>query len=115
MISSWNSKYACDTYDWFKQKLAEYLGCFQYTPFMLEVRNNDWTPETIDDYCKFLKHIFDDRLMDCHNDIDVFAYTMFYGDGANNTIPRDICNGDPIRLLSITSLGKDYNRISCAL
>ena len=114
MISSWNSKFACDTYDWFKQKLLEY-GCFQYTPFMLEVRNNDWTPETIEDYRKFLKHIFDDRLMDCHNDIDTFAYTMFCGDGANNTIPKEICNGDHIRLIPITSFDRDSNRISCAM
>ena len=82
---------------------------------MLEVRNNDWTPETIEDYRKFLKHIFDDRLMDCHNDIDTFAYTMFCGDGANNTIPKEICNGDPIRLIPITSFDRDSNRISCAM
>ena len=43
---------------------------------MLEVRNNDWTQESIENYKKFLKHIFEDRLNDCNNDINTMAETL---------------------------------------
>ena len=45
---------------------------------MLEVRNNNWTQESIENYKKFLKHIFEDRLNDCNNDINtIHNYSGF--------------------------------------
>ena len=58
MISSKNVNNAIKTFDWFKEKLKEY-DSWQKIPFMLEVRNDDWTNESIENYKQFLKHIFE--------------------------------------------------------
>ena len=58
MISSKNVNNAIKTFDWFKEKLKEY-DSWQKIPFMLEVRNDDWTDESIENYKQFLKHIFE--------------------------------------------------------
>lgn len=114
MISSQNVDKAIKTYDWFKKKLKEY-NSWQKTPYMLEVRNNNWAQESIENYKKFLKHIFEDRLNDCNNDINTMAYAMFKGDGANNTPTFNEHNGDPIRLMNLSDKEDRHNRISCAL
>ena len=113
MISSKNVNTAIKTFDWFKEKLKEY-DSWQKVPFILEVRNDDWTNESIENYKQFLKHIFENQLNECNNDINVMAYSLFVGDGANNT-PKDMDQGNPIYFINTTNRNSTQNRMTCAL
>ena len=56
MISAKNVNKWIENHKWFYKKLSEY-GSPEALDFMtLEVRNDDWTDENIEDYAKFLKY-----------------------------------------------------------
>lgn len=77
MISSKNVKYWIENYKWWIKQLEYYKIDILNTLMLLEVRNNDWTEESINDYCKFMKFLMDDYLhKECKDDIKIFANSI---------------------------------------
>ena len=61
MISSHNIKHWIENYKWWMEKFKQYD--FSLPSLMtLEVRNNDWTDETISQYCEFLEYVIEDTI-----------------------------------------------------
>lgn len=73
MISPHNVKYWKENYDWWK----EYLHYYNYDMdaiMTLEVRDSDWTEESIKDYCELLKYMADDFFhTKCHDDSEALT------------------------------------------
>jgi hypothetical protein len=53
MISSDSCEYWIENYQWFIDRLKK-IGMEDREPMMLEVRNDDWTTEKLEEYKKFL-------------------------------------------------------------
>ena len=76
MLSSAAMKNWSENYKWWKQMLKRFNMSF-FTVMFLEVRNNDWTDETITLYCNLLKEIIDDLIhTEYYDDIEAFANSM---------------------------------------
>lgn len=73
MVSSKNVKYWKENHLWWKQMLDFYeMNIFDI--MTLEVRNPDWTDESINDLCEYIKFAMDDFIKtQCHGDITSFA------------------------------------------
>lgn len=56
MVSSYNVKHWIENYQWWMEKFNQYDFSLPAL-MMLEVRNNDWTDETIAQYCEFLDYL----------------------------------------------------------
>lgn len=88
MIAAENIHTWIQNYDWWIKKYEQFnltdAGDFQ--PFMLMVRNNNWTDENINDYCKLLYHMMQYRLKLCNNSVEELTYHLLNGDGENNTL-----------------------------
>lgn len=73
MISSSNVKYWKENYEWWQQML-KYYEFERDDIMMLEVRNGDWTEESIKDYCDFMIYLIDDFCKNiCNNNIELFG------------------------------------------
>ena len=81
MISATNVQKWSKNYDWWMRHVDQ-------QPMIMEVRNDDWTQDKIDEYIKVLDHIFNYRIEMCNNDLEKFAYHYFIGDGENNTLKK---------------------------
>lgn len=77
MISSSNVKYWKENYLWWEQMSEKYdFKTPKETVMMLEVRNNDWTDETIEQYCDFIRFLMDkDRIAFSGNN-EEYAYNL---------------------------------------
>lgn len=76
MISADNVKYWKENYKWWKEKINYYnLGVPLHRALMLlEVRNDNWTKEAIDEYCELLRFFMDDFLASaCNGSIEIFG------------------------------------------
>ena len=73
MVSSKNVFKWKENYEWWKKQLNYYN--FDFSAIMtLEVRNADWTTESIKAYCEFNNYLIDDFIKNyCHNSIETFA------------------------------------------
>lgn len=86
MISAETIENASKNYDWWAEKL-NYVYYIKHKyekpfykpriPFMLEVRNDNWTEEKIDCYIQFLDHIIQHRLAFFNNDIEAFTKHLY--------------------------------------
>lgn len=47
---------------------------------MLEVRNDDWTPDKIQSYLDLIDHMIDDRLHMCNDNMEQFVRHIFMKD-----------------------------------
>lgn len=73
MISSGNIHLWPQNYQWWKEMFKKY-DMMTHHIMMLEVRNNDWTDETIDLYTKFIVSLGEDYLHDyCKDNIEVLG------------------------------------------
>ena len=95
MISACNIKNYIKNYEWWFTKIKQHyseeddnLDNQFLQPMFLEVRNNDWTQENINDYLKLLDYAFEKRFEACNKDSKNFAYHMFIGDGKDNTLKQ---------------------------
>lgn len=100
MVSSSNVKYWKQNYQWWldmyeKFDLSSGPGDFQ--PMMLEVRNNDWTDESISDFKDFLRFLMQKRLEIYDNDISVLTRHLLGNSEEENGIPHTM-NYDPLTL-----------------
>jgi hypothetical protein len=87
MVSAETIENSIENFDWWIENLErvyfhEHLNdrsCFKpRMPFMLEVRNDNWTDEKIEYYLKFLEHIIQWRLSLVNNNIEKFAKSLYY-------------------------------------
>lgn len=77
MVSSSNVKYWKENYAWWEQMFEYYNIDLFRNLMMLEVRNNDWTDESIQDYCEFLKFLIEKFYeKGCNKDFELFANTL---------------------------------------
>lgn len=115
MISSSNVKNWIENYDWWIDMFAKHYSEenfeLDFQPMMLEVRNNDWTEQSLSDYKDLLIHIFEKRLKMCDNDIDKLTYHLFKGDGKDGGL-RKLEQTDPIGLISFSS---NNSRMPCSI
>ena len=76
MVSSVSCKDWIENYKWWKEKCEEYDFFVNQAVMMLEVRNNDWTDETIDDYNNFMKYLIDSNIEELGG-VEEFADALF--------------------------------------
>lgn len=79
MVSASNVKYWIENYDWFVKKLREYNLSPYQSLMMLEVRDDNWTEEALEDYKKYLKHYIYSSFEDLF-DKDVSSFAAFVAD-----------------------------------
>lgn len=108
MVSAVGIENWIKTYDWFIENIKKYNitndnGFIE--PMMLEVRNNDWTKESIDELLKFYDHLFD-KLIEKYGGKEGFIKTLYDHDSRRKI---QYCN---IEFMYETSPNK---RISCAI
>ena len=73
MVSSSNVKYWKENYEWWTNTL-KYYDLNNSDIMMLEVRNADWTDESIKDYCDFIIYLADKyRREECHGSLELFG------------------------------------------
>lgn len=119
IISASNIHNGIKNYEWWKEMYKKYYydeeqgWCSRnFLPYWLEARNDEWTPEAIQAFCDLLDHMIEDRLNLCDNDIDKFAYHLFKGDGANETLPL-MTHSDLIDVRLV--YGAAFESIGCSL
>ena len=78
---------------------------------MLEVRNDDWTDESIADYLKLLEHIINKRFEIYNNDLNKFIISVLDHNGENYGLEKVPGSIDPI-FYHILTPGCD-NHMSC--
>ena len=114
MVAADNIDKWIENYDWWCEQYQKYdLGTNDFQPMMLEVRNDNWTPEKIQQYCQLLDHMITKRLQLCDNELDKLAYHLFKGDGRFNTLPA-LNQYDPIKLQSFFDPLQNQ-KISCSI
>ena len=104
MISSSNAKYQINNHEWFLKMMKKYEIDYSSSIMFLEVRNNDWTQETIKDYLKFLDYFFDT------------LRTRYYK--SDKEMIEDIFNLNDNRLLvnyNPISLNYNFNELGCTI
>lgn len=76
MVSSVSSDKWIENFEWWKKMLRKYDLPMDYL-MMLEVRNDDWTDQTIEDYRKFVKYLVDDAITFHKGDIESVCNDLF--------------------------------------
>lgn len=115
MISAENIDTWCENIDWWydmyeKFDLTAPGGFFQ--PYMLEVRNDSWTPEKIELHNKFLEYFMKKRFKLCDNDKTKFVYHLLIGDGKDNILPTPR-GCDPLDLKNNDYNSPNFDKMSC--
>ena len=73
MVYSKNCDKWCENFDWFMEMINKFYD-IPYEPMMLEVRDDNWSKEDIDNYIKFLDHVITWKLENVfHWDIPGFS------------------------------------------
>lgn len=73
MLSAKSVKYWKENWQWWKQQCLKWNMIPHRAVNILEVRNNDWTDENIQDFCDFLEYLIQDFLQDCNYDIKKYT------------------------------------------
>lgn len=77
MVSATNVKDWIENYKWWEENCKKWgLSAHSFLT-MLEVRNDDWTDESIQDYCNFLNFLLEDRMKKADNDVAILSYRLF--------------------------------------
>lgn len=115
MIAPENIKTWKENYDWWMKKYEQFELTYPrfFQPYMLEVRNNNWTDELIQYHNEFLEHMMDWRLKMCNYDKEKLAYHLFVGDGADGTLASS--HGcDPLSLWDTNGDAKTNEGMLCS-
>ena len=117
MISAENIDTWCENIDWWydmydKFQLTAPGGYFQ--PFMLEVRNDNWTPDKIELHNKFLEHLMEKRFKLCDSNKIKFAHHLLVGTEEDGNIPFPK-GCDPIDLKNDDISSKNFDIMSCGV
>lgn len=76
MVSAQSVKYWIENYQWWEEKFKEY-DMNIYSLMMLEVRNADWTDESINDYNIFMNYLIEDLAKKCNYNPELMAKALF--------------------------------------
>lgn len=104
MVSAYGIEHWIKNFDWWNENLKKHsLDVFNFTMF-LEVRNDEWTKEKIEEYLKFLNHVFE----------------CFYKDYYKNSLENFVKNGvlyigNSPRNYDVTSLSLSPKTPSCTI
>lgn len=110
MISYEGIKEGIQNYEWWKEQYKKYdLNYGDILPMFLEVRNDGWTKENIQDYLNLLNYMIEDRLKMCDNNIGEFAKHIFSFKEKISKLPP-MYNNDLIRLKAES---KQNTKITC--
>ena len=112
MFSYENVDTAIENYDWMKEQIQKYELINVNQPVYLTVRNSGWNDNSIQKYLEFLAYVIEDRLKQCNNNIEEFAYHLFVGDGEKNSLKR-FHEFDPISL--DIAHGRNYDQLTCSI
>ena len=94
MVSATNVKYQIENHKWWKEQCAKWDLPINTWMSYLEVRNDNWTTENIQDYCKFLDYLIDDNLASFNGDITKYASHVLHFRGDVLPIdPNKVING----------------------
>lgn len=93
-------------FDWFQEQLQKHEIAW-YNIYLLEVRNDGWTKETVKEYVEFYKHVLDFAYKKLHSNKQLFI-NGFVASGANNY--PNLPNMNMFNNISTTSRG-----IGCSL
>lgn len=77
MVSSISVNKWVENFKWFEKMCAEYNMDVERYVMMLEVRNDDWTDETIREYLKFLDYLIERKFAKCGKNVENFADVLF--------------------------------------
>lgn len=113
MLSAQSMNTAIQNYDWWMEKMRTIDPTQDFQPMLLEVRNDDWTDESIEQYMKLLDHMMETRFKMCDSDYDKLAYHFWIGDGQNGTL-KTLGNYDPL-MLTFNSQIPQEEKISCTV
>lgn len=117
MISPENVKSWVANYDWWLDminKLNVATDCdVDFQPFMLEVRNYNWTDENIKDYGKFLEKLMQVRFKKCGNDPKTLTINLI--DPHNKENYLFLGNYDPLRFLYVEPIQDPADRLGCGM
>lgn len=109
MVSAVGIEKWIDNYNWFIENIKKFelkdMDGNYIEPMMLEVRNNDWTDESITELLKFYDHLFD-SLIKKYGSKEEFVKTLYQHEGHRKI---QYCN---VEFMYETSNNK---RISCAI
>ena len=116
MIAAENIKSWCKNIDWWYEMFKKFdrvrpEGYFQ--PYLLEVRNDNWTDEDLEYFKKFLKHCMDLRLKLVGNDINKLAHHLLVGTGENGNLPF-AAGSDPLCLHSLWNSDPNKGMMGCS-
>ena len=115
MVGACNISKWVENYDWWLDQYKKYFPDDEdFQPSMLEVRNDDWTEENIQDYLKFLEQVIKRRLELYNNDLTKFTASVIYFDPKKYQqygLTKYTLGIDPIHMLP--SIPGWSNHLSC--
>lgn len=79
MVAAKSCKNWIENYKWWRDILAEYDMDVRQRVMLLEVRNDDWTDEYIDDYNAFMKFLIDEDIKHYNGNVSTFIDQFFTG------------------------------------
>lgn len=77
MVSPQSVKYWIDNHEWFLEMMRKYKIDYSCGIMLLEVRNDEWTQENIDDYLKFINYLVDKLRMNFYVSDEEMAQDVF--------------------------------------
>ena len=102
MVGADNIENWIQNYDWWRDMIKKYNEIYHYNqidghylPMMLEVRNDNWTIDTIQLYLNFIDHMIEDRFAMCNYNLEEFTNHVYM---INYTLPP-VHGYDPISLI----------------
>lgn len=112
MLSSDNIKYWIENYKWWRETCPELTEDFM----ILEVRDNSWTNESLNQFIKFCDFLIEDKYKDFNYDKKEFLKYIFdlQGRGISKNEKRSYVQHTPIRLTS-KGVSENLDRPSCAI
>ena len=115
MISAENIDVWCENIDWWYDMYKKFdltaPGGY-YQPYMLEVRNGNWTPETIELHNKFLEYFMEKRFKLCNSDKTKFVHHLLVGTEEDGNLPFPQ-GADPLDLKTSSPTAPNYDKMSC--
>lgn len=109
MISPSNIGSAIQNYDWWIEQFEKYNirknPKDEFQPMLLEVRNDEWDEEKLDQYLAYLTHMLEVRFQLNDSSLDKLARHIFLGDGEEGSL-IGMRNYDPLQLVKTWNDGK---------
>ena len=111
MISSDNVQYWIENYKWWREKCPKITKDFM----MLEVRDNTWTSESLNQLIKFCDFLIEDKYSEFnYNKYELLKYIFDLYERGNQKEERKYIQNTPIRLTS-KGFHNNLDRVSCAM